>query len=107
MIFYSSVSWFIKAGRRDEFLDLVCRTQRQRGFGDFYGHVLVAQGSGELMVEHGVHSWDVAAIKPLVEEAGGRFSDWNGCPTIHSPDVLISNGKLHDEALRMLHTPAE
>jgi histidinol-phosphatase len=67
--------------------------------------VLVAQGSGELMVEHGVHAWDVAAIKPLIEEAGGRFSDWSGTPSIHRPDVLISNGKLHDEALALLQTP--
>ena len=77
-MFYSSLSWFVKAGRQDAFLDLALQTERQRGFGDFYGFVLVAQGSGELMVEHGVHAWDVAAIKPIVEEAGGRFSDWDG-----------------------------
>ena len=75
----------VRAGRAPGRLscDLADRTQRQRGFGDFYGFVLVAQGSGELMVEQGVHVWDVAAIKPLVEEAGGRFSDWDGNPTIH------------------------
>jgi histidinol-phosphatase len=56
------------------------------------------------MVEHGVHAWDVAAIKPLIEEAGGRFSDWSGTPSIHRPDVLISNGKLHDAALALLQT---
>lgn len=102
MMFYSSVSWFQKAGRGSEFLDLAQLTQRQRGFGDFYGHVLVAQGSGEFMVEHGVHAWDVAALLPIVEEAGGRFTDWSGKRTIHSPDVLASNGRLHDEALRRL-----
>jgi histidinol-phosphatase len=102
LVFYSSLSWFIKAGRQEAFLELTRRTDRARGFGDFYGHVLVAQGSGELMVEHGVHAWDVAAIKPIVEEAGGRFSDWSGRPSIHSPDVLISNGQLHDEALAIL-----
>jgi len=102
MMFYSSVSWFVKAGMRDEFLDLAVRTQRQRGFGDFYGFVLVAQGSGELMVEHGVHAWDVAALKPIVEEAGGRFSTWDGDTSIHKPDVLVSNGKLHDEVLSIL-----
>jgi histidinol-phosphatase len=102
MLFYSSLSWFIRAGRKEAFLELTLRTDRQRGFGDFYGHVLVAQGSGELMVEHGVHAWDVAAIQPIVEEAGGRFSDWSGRVTIYSPDVLISNGKLHDEALAIL-----
>jgi histidinol-phosphatase len=101
-LFYTSLSWFIKAGRRDNFLELTQRTDKQRGFGDFFGHVLVAQGSGELMVEYGVHAWDVAALKSIVEEAGGRFSDWSGRPSIHSPDVLISNGKLHDEVLTIL-----
>jgi histidinol-phosphatase len=102
-MFYSSLSWFTKAGHEKEFIELSKRTQRQRGFGDFYGFVLVAQGSGELMVEHGVHIWDVAAIQPLVEEAGGRFSDWDGKPSIDRPDVIASNGsKLHDEALAIL-----
>ena len=89
-IYYSSLTWFIKAGRQNEFLDLVTKTQRQRGFGDFYGFLLVAQGSGELMVEHGVHPWDMAALKVIVEEAGGRYSDWDGNPDIYRPDVLVS-----------------
>jgi histidinol-phosphatase len=105
--FYSSLSWFMKAGRERQFIELSRRAERLRGFGDFYGHVLVAQGSGEIMVEHGVHPWDVAAILPIVEEAGGRFSDWSGARTIHSPDVLITNGKLHDEVLRILSGPKE
>jgi histidinol-phosphatase len=103
MVFYSSLSWFIKAGRRDDFLELTRRTERQRGFGDFYGHVLVAQGSGEAMVEHGVHAWDVAALKPIIEEAGGRYSDWDGVPSIDSVHVIVSNGKLHDEILSVLN----
>jgi len=102
MMFYSSVSWFVKAGKRDEFLNLATRTQRQRGFGDFYGHVLVAQGSGEIMIEHGVHAWDVAALLPIVEEAGGRFTNWNDERTIHSPDVIASNGLMHAPALSLL-----
>jgi histidinol-phosphatase len=101
-MFYTSLSWFERAGRRDAFLDLAQRTQVQRGFGDFYGHVLVVQGSGEAMVEHGVHVWDVAAILPIAEEAGGRFTDWDGNRTVQRVDVLTSNGKVHDEVLRLL-----
>jgi histidinol-phosphatase len=101
-LFYSSLSWFLKAGCSEVFLDLVRRTNRQRGFGDFYGFVLVAEGAGEVMVEHGVHAWDVAALKVIVEEAGGRFTDWDGNPSIHRADVLASNGRLHDEVLGML-----
>jgi histidinol-phosphatase len=107
MMFYSSISWFVEAGKRDEFLNLAVQTQRQRGFGDFYGHILVAQGSGEFMVEHGVHSWDVAALLPIVEEAGGRFSDWNGMRSIHTTDVIASNSRLHEEALRLLRGEAK
>jgi histidinol-phosphatase len=102
ILFYSSLSWFIRAGRQDAFLELTARTQRQRGFGDFYGFVLVAQGSGELMVEHGVHAWDVAALVPILEEAGGRLTDWDGTRTIHRPDVIASNGHLHGAALQIL-----
>ena len=101
-IFYSSLSWFIKAGCDEMFLDLAVRTQRQRGFGDFYGWVLVAQGSGELMVEHGVSPWDIAALLPIVEEAGGRFTTWDGTVSIYRRDVLASNGKLHETALQIL-----
>jgi histidinol-phosphatase len=101
-LFYSSISWFLKAGCERQFLELVRKTERQRGFGDFYGFVLVAQGSGELMVEHGVHVWDLGAIKPIVEEAGGRLTDWTGKPDITRPDVLASNGILHNEALSYL-----
>jgi histidinol-phosphatase len=102
LLFYSSLSWFTRAGYEQEFLDLSRRAERARGFGDFYGMVLVAQGSGEVMIEHGVHSWDVAAMLPIVEEAGGRFTDWDGNVTIDRPDVLVSNGKLHNEILQLL-----
>jgi histidinol-phosphatase len=102
-VFYSSLSWFAKAGREAQFLKLIKQTQRQRGFGDFYGFVLVAQGSGEFMVEHGVHSWDLGALIPLVEEAGGKMTAWNGQVDIEKPDVLASNGLLHDAALRILN----
>lgn len=103
-VFYSSISWFTRAGREKEFLKLASMTERQRGFGDFYGFVLVAQGAGEIMIEHGVHAWDVAAILPIIEEAGGKYSDWQGNRTIHSPDVLVTNGILHEECLKIINT---
>jgi histidinol-phosphatase len=101
-VFYSSLQWFAKAGREQGFLELVRRTDRQRGFGDWYGFMLMAQGSGEVMVEHGVHAWDIAALKPIVEEAGGRFTDWDGGFDLHRPDVIASNGLIHDEVLRLV-----
>lgn len=105
LVFYSGINWFVNAGALDAFLELIRRTDRQRGFGDFYGFMLVAQGSGELMVEHGVHPWDVAALKPIIEEAGGRYSTWDGTASILRPDVIVSNGKLHTATLRILRKP--
>jgi histidinol-phosphatase len=101
-IFYTSLKWFTDAGREQEFLEILRRTQTQRGFGDFYGHVLVAQGSGEVMIEQGVHIWDVAAVFPIVIEAGGQFTDWDGNVTIARPDVIVSNGRVHEEVLRIV-----
>jgi histidinol-phosphatase len=102
LLFYSSLSWFVKAGCEAAFLELTRRTEMQRGFGDFYGYLLVAQGSGEVMMEHGVHAWDIAALLPIIEEAGGRMTAWDGTRTIHRPDSLASNGALHDQVLRIL-----
>jgi histidinol-phosphatase len=106
-IYYSSISWFVKAGRQQHFMKLYNLTERQRGFGDFYGFVLVAQGSGDVMVEHGVHPWDLGALIPIVEEAGGRMTDWNGRVDIEQPDVLASNGLLHEPALRIIRGEAD
>jgi histidinol-phosphatase len=98
--------WFAAAGKEIEFLNLVHKTNVQRGFGDWYGHVLVAQGSGEIIVDHGLKIWDLAAIMPIVEEAGGRMTDWNGERRCDRPDVLVSNGKLHDAVLGVLRRTA-
>jgi histidinol-phosphatase len=106
MLFYTSLSWFFKAGVEEAFLDLARATDRQRGYGDFYGFMLVAQGAGEVIIEHGVHLWDVAPLRPIIEEAGGRFSDWDGNPDVHRPDVVASNGKVHDQVLRVLRGDA-
>jgi histidinol-phosphatase len=102
LVSYSSFGFFKAAGRHDTFIKLLAQTERSRGYADFYGFVLVAQGSVDLMVEHGVHIWDVAGLKVLVEEAGGRFSDWDGGSTIDRPDVVASNGRIHDAALEVL-----
>lgn len=101
-LYYSSITWFTRAGCEKAFLQLARQTQRQRGFGDFYGFVLVAQGSGDIMMEQGVHAWDLGSIIPLVEEAGGKITAWDGRRDIDRPDVLATNGLLHAEVLRML-----
>lgn len=102
LVCYSSVNWFTKAGRTAAFLEMARRTARQRGYGDFYGFVLVAEGAAEIMFEHGTNPWDIAATKAIIEEAGGKFTDWDDNPTVHRPDVLATNGKVHAEALAVI-----
>ena len=79
------------------FRALLERTWRDRGFGDFWGYALVAEGAADAMIEVGMHSWDLAAPTTIIEEAGGRISDFAGVRTIHAPTMVASNGILHEE----------
>ena len=81
---------------------LVERTHRDRGFGDFYQHMLVAEGAGEVGVDPIVHAWDVAPLQVIVEEAGGRATTLAGERDIHGGSLVSSNGLLHDEILKIL-----
>ncbi len=101
MIAYSSLDYF-KDERRPPLDHLLKASDRSRGYCDYYGFMLVAQGSVDLMIDHGVHIWDIAGLKVIVEEAGGSFSDWSGGSDLERPDVLASNGTLHDAALAIL-----
>ena len=75
---------------------------RNRGFGDYWGHVLVAEGAAEAMVEAGAHPWDWAAPFVIVEEAGGRFTTLEGERRIDGATAIATNGVIHDELLRRL-----
>ena len=77
-------------------------TALQRGWGDCYGHCLVATGRADIMLDPRMNPWDCAALIPIVEEAGGRFTDWQGRVTIDGGDALSTNGALHDETLARL-----
>jgi len=84
-------------------LELIKRADYCCAGGDLEGGLLVARGQAEVWIEHGVKPWDVAAIKIIVEEAGGRFTDLKGGADLNAPGFLATNGRLHDEALRMLN----
>jgi histidinol-phosphatase len=73
--------------------------KRTRGFGDFYQHVLVAEGAAECAVDPGVSPWDIAALQILVEEAGGRATSLTGERTIYGGSLITTNGRLHNEVL--------
>lgn len=75
---------------------------RDRGFGDFWGYMLVAEGSAEAMIEVGAHTWDWAAPSVIVEEAGGRFTTGAGERRIDGPSAVATNGLIHADLLRRL-----
>jgi len=101
---YTGYQYFRQAGKERQFMNTLRGVGATRGFGDYYGFVLVAQGSCELLVDYGVHIWDIAGLKVIVEEAGGRFTDWDGGTDLHRPDCLASNGRVHDVALAFLRS---
>jgi histidinol-phosphatase len=84
-------------------LDLARRAWHVRGFGDFWAHMLVAEGAVDAAVDAtGVNEWDLAAVQVIVEEAGGRFSDYRGVSRIDGGAAVTSNGLLHAELLDAL-----
>jgi len=75
---------------------------RHRTWGDCYGYTLVATGRAEAMMDPEMSLWDSAALKPVIEEAGGVFSDWAGERTIYCRDCLAANTRLHQPLLEMI-----
>lgn len=92
----------VASGRAPGFERLLDEVWRERGFGDFWGYTIVADGGAEAMVEVGLKSWDAAAPTVLIEEAGGRVTDLEGRRSIHSGSFVTSNGPLHDTILERL-----
>src|SRR2546428_677967 len=70
---------------------------RVRGFGDFWGHMLVARGACDAMMETSLRTWDFSAIEVIVEEAGGRISQVDGSPLADGESILSANPALHTE----------
>ncbi len=81
---------------------LIDRVDRTRGFGDFWQHLLVAEGAGEIAVDPLMHPWDIAALLVIVEEAGGRATALTGKRSIYGRSLVSTNGVLHEEVLTIL-----
>ena len=84
---------------------LVRRTAMQRTWADCYGYALVATGRADVALDPAMNVWDCAALLPVIEEAGGRFTDWRGRRTIRGGEAVATNGTLHDETLGLLAEP--
>jgi histidinol-phosphatase len=90
------------SGRAPGFDALLQDVWRERGFGDFWGYALVAEGAAEGMVEVDLFPWDAAAPALIIEEAGGRWTDLDGARRIDTRTFLVSNGVLHERLLERL-----
>ena len=101
-ISYSGLSTWQDSGRLDDFLGLVRQTWRSRAYGDFWSHMLVAEGAVDISAETDLKLWDLAALQVIVEEAGGVFSDLSGKPDPSGGSAVCTNGLLHEQVLRLL-----
>ena len=95
----TAVKDFGKFGRGEAYDALDAATRLSRTWGDCYGYLLVATGRAEVMVDPAMNVWDAAALQPILEEAGGTFTNWLGEPTIHGREGVATNGHLLDEVV--------
>lgn len=99
----SEVASFTDRGDAGAYQRLEQATWISRSWGDGYGYLMVATGRADIMVDPICNAWDVAAILPIIQEAGGRFTSWQGESSTRAGDGVGSNGRLHDAALATLN----
>ena len=92
---------FLQAGLGTFLDELLSHCFRSRGFADFWGHALVARGAAHVMIETNLNLWDVAALQPIVSEAGGRITHLDGSPWTAPGNCLTTNGVLHDQVVEL------
>ena len=91
-----------RAARRERWLRLAQAAAMNRSWGDCYGYLLVATGRAEVMVDPVLSPWDAAPLVPIIEEAGGVFTDWDGRPGFAGGSAIATNAALAGEARRFL-----
>jgi len=101
---YSSLDGWERQDRLNGFLDLTRRCWRTRAYGDFWSYMLVAEGAADVACEPDLAVHDMAALVPIVTEAGGRFTSLDGEPGPWGASAVATNGALHDDVLRLLGT---
>ncbi len=102
---YNAQVTFEECGYGPQGLALSRRCRRTRGFGDFWSHLLVAEGAVDLAADPIAKIWDLAPLQVIVEEAGGRFTDFAGVSRPDGGNAVSSNGLIHEEALAILNDP--
>ncbi len=100
---YSSLTGWSQLGLQRRFLDLSDSVWRTRAYGDFWSYMLVAEGAVDAAMEPELELYDMAALVPIVTEAGGTFTSVDGTATgPWGPNAVASNGHLHDDILAAL-----
>jgi histidinol-phosphatase len=98
----TDIKTFAAIGRREDYLQLVDACWETRAFGDFWQYCLVAEGVLDLAVDAAANPWDLAALVPILTEAGGALTDLSGAATFAGGDGLASNGAVHKAALAIV-----
>jgi histidinol-phosphatase len=99
---YSDLAEWERAGRLDAFLDLQRQVWRSRAYGDFWSYMLLAEGGVDVAAEPDLALYDMAALVPVVVEAGGRFTSLDGVDGPAGGSAVVTNGRLHDQVLSSL-----
>lgn len=101
---YSSLTGWRDLGKRDSFIELTDKVWRTRAYGDFWSYCMVAEGVVDCAAEPELNLYDMAALVPIVTEAGGRFSSLAGVDGPHGKNAVATNGVLHEQVLSYLGT---
>ncbi len=102
---FGAVNRILELGYWEGFTRMVRNSYRQRGPGDYLDFAYVFEGKAEAMIEVGLFPWDLAPMKIIAEEAGGRFSDLDGGDSVYTGSCLVSNGRVHEAYLNLLKMP--
>lgn len=100
---FQSIAQWADAGHLDTLTRLADRVWRDRAYGDVYAYMLLAEGRIDMVAEFDVKEYDIAAAVPIVREAGGRMTAFDGAETISARSTLATNGVLHHDFLTLLH----
>lgn len=92
---YNNLQLWDQAGKAQQLIEFSRNIWRTRAYGDFWSYMLLAEGALEIVTEHDLKIYDIAALVPIVEQAGGAFSALEGPLTADTSSVLATNGKLH------------
>jgi histidinol-phosphatase len=98
----TTISGWERIGRYDAFERIRTEAKLTRGWGDCYGHALVATGRADVMIDPLMNPWDAAALVPIVQEAGGHFCDWTGGTSIYAGNGISVNAALKQTVLNLL-----